>query len=186
MIASCVIEKGDIMGNSPSVDAPKERTSRPPTRPPNPRPIFAGVLGETTETLVSYDQAPPSLTVTPLPRDADIVVMQPGTAKTYSGQTAAFLSGRESLQSGEVEDARGLTHRGQLKCTISGIEPEGALAWAIRHHIGEKDVDLEPKSGNSIKLRVIDSWDFSAKIRDLCKKINDLRSMGVDDDGIVE
>jgi hypothetical protein len=176
------------MGNTPSVDAPKERTSRPPTeRPQNRRPIFAEVLGETVGTIGRHDQGASSLTVTPLPKDADIVVRTPGIAKTYSGQTAAFRSGRQSFVRGEIKETRGLVHRGQVKCTIGGIEPESALAWAIRRYIRETDVDMEPMSENEITLRARMSFsEFSKKIRAVCEIIEDLRSMGVDDDGIVE
>jgi hypothetical protein len=175
------------MGNTPSVDAPKVQTSRQPAqRPQNERPIFAGVLGETVDRIGPHGEAS-SLTVTPLPKDANIVVRTPGTAKTYSGQTAAFLCGRQSLKFEGVEDAKGLTHRGQVKCTITGIEPKSALAWAIRSRVGEKSVDLESMSENSIKLRArMDCLEFSEKVRHVCGTINDLRSMGLDDDSIVE
>src|SRR5262245_6878581 len=137
--------RGTIMGNTPSIENTAPQTPRQPApRPQNPQPIFAGVLGETAETLVPYDQAPPSSTVTPLPKDADIVVMAPGMAKTCSGQTAAALSRKGRLVQrvvfGQVQHAKGLAHRGQVKCTISGIDSDSALAWAIRSHVGETDV----------------------------------------------
>jgi hypothetical protein len=64
------------MGNTSSIDAPKERTSRQPTEQPlNPQPIFAEVLGETMNTIGRHDQGAPSLTVTPLPGDATVQLM---------------------------------------------------------------------------------------------------------------
>lgn len=173
------------MGNTPSIVASKVQTSRQPAqRPQNSRPIFE-VLSETVDTIGAHAS---SLTVTPLPKGLDIVVRTSGTAKTYSGQTAAFLSGKRRLRTEEgVEDAKGLTHRGQVKCTITGIEPTNALARAIRSHVGEKDVHMESVDGNSIKLRArMDYWEFHEKVGRVCGTINDLRSMGLDDDSVVE
>ena len=176
------------MGNTPSVDAPKVQTSRQPAqRPQNERPIFAGVLGEAAKAIGPHGEASSSLTGTPLLKDAEFAVRTADTAKTYSGQTAAFLCGRQSLKFEGVEDAKGLTHRGQVKCTITGIEPKSALAWAIRSRVGEKDVHMESVSKNSIKLRAhMDCLEFSRKVEHVCGTIEYLQRMGLDDDSIVE
>jgi len=178
------------MGITSSIEskaAQKPRQTSPP--PQNQEPIFDETFGETATTLVPHDQASPSSTVTPLPKDADIVVMAPGMAKTYGGETAAFLAGRSSREPVVFSFsalAEGLTHRGKPKWRITGIDANGALAGTFNHQLAEMGATIKSFNGKTIKFRLDVDEAIIKSVATTCRNVEALRNLRFDDEAISE